>query len=140
MVIVLRDVTEEKRLDERKEEFVSIISHELRTPLTSISGALDLVLNVLGGSINERQRRYLALAKDSADRLNGTVDDLLDLSKLAKGRLQMSFARSELDELIQVALDKYDAVLTERRAQVFADLPAGALSLVAYADRHRTVV
>jgi len=135
MVIVLRDVTEEKRLDERKEEFVSIISHELRTPLTSISGALDLVLNVLGGSMNERQRRYLALAKDSADRLNGTVDDLLDLSKFAKGRLKMSFAQTGLDELIRAALDKYDAALTERRAQVFADLPAGALSLVADANR-----
>ena len=135
MVIVLRDVTEEKRLDERKEEFVSIISHELRTPMTSISGALDLVLNVLSGSMNPRQRRYLALAKDSADRLNGTVDDLLDLSKFAKGRLKMSFAPTVLDELIRAALDKYDAALTERRAQVLVDLPPQALTLVA--DPHR---
>jgi len=135
MAIVLRDVTEETRLDERKEEFVSIISHELRTPLTSISGALDLVLNVLGGSMNPRQRRYLALAKDSADRLNGTVDDLLDLSKFAKGRLKMSFAPTALDELIRAALEKYDAALTERRAQVLVDLPPKSLRLVADPNR-----
>src|SRR5207248_1188593 len=47
VVVVLRDITELKQLEERKEEFVSIISHELRTPLTSISGAPDLVLNRL---------------------------------------------------------------------------------------------
>ena len=55
-LVVLRDITEEKRLEDRKDEVVSIISHELRTPLTSISGALDLVLNVLEGGVNEKQR------------------------------------------------------------------------------------
>src|SRR5260370_3747618 len=124
MVIVLRDVTEEKRLDERKQEFVSIISHELRTPLTSISGALDLVLNVLGGTINDKQRRYLCLAKESTDKLNAVVDDLLDLSKFAKGRLRMEFSETCLDELIRQALDTYDAAISQKRVQVQASIPA----------------
>ena len=80
-----------------------IISHELRTPLTSISGALDLVLNFLAGEINEKQQRYLSMAKDSTDKLNAIVDDLLDLSKFAKGRMKMTFEVTYLDELVRSA-------------------------------------
>jgi DNA-binding response OmpR family regulator/signal transduction histidine kinase len=121
--VVLRDITEQKQLEERKDEFVSIISHELRTPLTSITGALDLVLNRLAGSVNEKQHRYLSMAKDSTEKLNTIVDDLLDLSKFAKGRLRMSFELTYLDELVNKALEKYGPALTEKRITVDLELP-----------------
>ena len=54
----LRDVTAQKRLEERKEEFVQVVSHELRSPLTSITGALDLVLSGLAGDLEPKQARY----------------------------------------------------------------------------------
>jgi PAS domain S-box-containing protein len=65
VVVVLRDITERKALDQRKEEFVSIVSHELRTPLTSITGALDLVLKQYGAGLNDKQQRYIEMARDS---------------------------------------------------------------------------
>jgi DNA-binding response OmpR family regulator/signal transduction histidine kinase len=129
--VVLRDITEQKQLEERKEEFVSIVSHELRTPLTSISGALDLVLNFLAGEINEKQQRYLAMAKESTDKLNAIVDDLLDLSKFAKGRMKMSFELIYLDELVQKAVEKYGPALAEKRIRLTvnpADQPIRALA------------
>ncbi len=135
VVIVMRDVTDERRLEDRKQEFVSIISHELRTPLTSISGALDLVLNVLGGTINDKQRRYLCLAKESTDKLNAVVDDLLDLAKFAKGRLRMEFSETCLDELIRQALETYDAAISEKRVQVQTSIPAGPVQLQADGSR-----
>ncbi|HEX4620332.1 MAG TPA: response regulator, partial [Myxococcaceae bacterium] len=107
VVVVLRDVTEQRLLEERKEEFVSIISHELRTPLTSISGAIDLVINGLAGDINDKQQRYLGMAKDSTEKLNAIVDDLLDLAKYAKGRMKMTFEVTHLDELVRAAVEKY---------------------------------
>ncbi|XXF80759.1 response regulator [Myxococcaceae bacterium GXIMD 01537] len=116
--LVLRDVTEQKLLEERKDEFVSMVSHELRTPLTSISGSLDLVLNFLSGDINERQKKYLVMARDSTDKLNSIVDDLLDLSKFAKGRMRMHFEHVYLDELVRRAVEKYGPAFQERKVRV----------------------
>ncbi len=127
VVVVLRDITEQKQIEERKEEFVSIISHELRTPLTSISGALDLVLNFLAGEINEKQQRYLAMAKESTDKLNAVVDDLLDLSKFAKGKLRMSFEFVQLDDLVRRSLEKYGPALLEKKIRLVTQLPEGGV-------------
>ncbi len=116
--VVLRDVTEQKQLEERKDEFVSMVSHELRTPLTSISGALDLVLNFLAGDINDKQQKYLLMARDSTDKLNAIVDDLLDMAKFAKGRMRMHFEVAYLDDLARRTAEKYGPSFQERRIRV----------------------
>nr|WP_228530888.1 MULTISPECIES: response regulator [Myxococcaceae] len=133
--VVLRDVTEQKRLEERKDAFVSMVSHELRTPLTSISGALDLVLNFLTGELNEKQHRYLSMARESTDRLNAIVDDLLDLSKFAQGRMRMRFELGALDDLVRRAAEHYGPAFLEKRIRVTLQLPAQPLKAVADADR-----
>ncbi|WP_224360722.1 response regulator [Hyalangium versicolor] len=138
--VVLRDVTEQKMLEERKDEFVSMVSHELRTPLTSISGALDLVLNVLAGPINEKQQRYLAMARDSTEKLNGLVDDLLDLAKFAKGRLRMNFELTYLDELVRRAVEKYGPAFQERKVRVTTALPQHGLRVLADPNRVNQVL
>lgn len=138
--VVLRDVTEQKVLEERKDEFVSMVSHELRTPLTSISGALDLVLNFLAGPINEKQQKYLAMAKDSTEKLNTLVDDLLDLAKFAKGRLQMNFELTYLDELVRRAVEKYGPAFQERRVKVNTALPQYGLRVMADPNRVNQVL
>ncbi|HYI01235.1 response regulator [Hyalangium sp.] len=138
--VVLRDVTEQKVLEERKDEFVSMVSHELRTPLTSISGALDLVLNYLAGPINEKQQRYLAMAKDSTEKLNALVDDLLDLAKFAKGRLRMNFELTYLDELVRRAVEKYGPAFQERRVKVSTSLPQHGLRVLADPNRVNQVL
>ncbi|MFZ5471694.1 MAG: response regulator, partial [Myxococcota bacterium] len=135
VVVVLRDITEQKQLEERKEEFVSMISHELRTPLTSISGALDLVLNHLAGDINEKQQRFLDMAKESTEKLNAIVDDLLDLSKLAKGRMRMNFELTRLDEVVSRAIERYGPALQEKRIEVKSDLPASSIRVLADPNR-----
>ncbi|MBU8897842.1 two-component system sensor histidine kinase/response regulator [Corallococcus sp. H22C18031201] len=138
--VVLRDITEQKRLEERKDEFVSMVSHELRTPLTSITGALDLVLNFMAGDINERQRRYLSLAKDSTEKLNGIVDDLLDLSKFAKGRLRMNFEVVYLEELVHRVVEKYGPAFGEKNVRVVPVLPQHPLRSVADPNRINQVL
>jgi PAS domain S-box-containing protein len=138
--VVLRDVTEQKVLEERKDEFVSMVSHELRTPLTSISGALDLVLNFLAGPINDKQQKYLAMAKDSTEKLNSLVDDLLDLAKFAKGRLRMNFELTYLDELVRRAVEKYGPAFQERRVKVVTALPQHGLRIMADPNRVNQVL
>ncbi|HEY0096442.1 MAG TPA: response regulator, partial [Archangium sp.] len=133
--VVLRDVTEQKQLEERKDEFVHMVSHELRTPLTSISGSLDLVLNFLTTDMNEKQRRYLLLARDSTEKLNAIVDDLLDLAKFAKGRLRMNFEWAYVDEQVRRAVEKYGPAFMERRIKVSAGLPQHGLRALADPNR-----
>jgi len=112
----------------------------LRTPLTSISGALDLVLNFLAGEVNEKQARYLSMAKESTDKLNAIVDDLLDLTKLAKGRMRMSFELSSLDELLQKAVEKYGPAMAEKKINVTCSLPESALRVLADPNRLNQVL
>ncbi len=135
VAVALRDVTEQKQLEERKEEFVQVVSHELRTPLTSITGALDLVLGGLAGEVSQKQGRYLKMARDSSEKLNTIVDDLLDLSRLAKGKLKMEVEVAYLDEMVRAAAERYSAAAAEKRLELALSLPAEPVKLVADAAR-----
>ncbi len=140
LVLVLRDVSEQKLLAQRKDEFVGIISHELRTPLTSIAGALDLVLNRLAGDINEKQKRFLSMARDSTERLNALVDDLLDLAKFEQGGMRMDFQLMRLDELVKVAVERYGPSFNERKVEVSLEVTATDVKLLADPNRLNQVI
>src|SRR5262249_6666111 len=93
---VSKDISEKKRfqpslkdVDRMKSDFVSNVSHELRTPLTAIKGSVDNMLDGLTGSINEKQVRYLARIKSNADRLSRLINDLLDLSRIESGGVEV---------------------------------------------------
>jgi len=131
VAIALRDVTAQKELDERKEEFVQVVSHELRTPLTSITGALDLVLGGLAGELGEKQARYLKMARDSTEKLNSMVDDLLDLARLSKGKLELVPEVTPLDELVRVTAERYGPAAAERGQEIIVEAPGGPVRLLA---------
>ncbi|HZS39704.1 MAG TPA: response regulator [Polyangia bacterium] len=107
VVVVLRDITERKALDRRKEEFVSIVSHELRTPLTSITGALDIVLKQYAGGLTDKQQRYVEMARDSCGKLNAIVDDLLDVAKVERGKLSMRMGAVDVGALARDAVERF---------------------------------
>ncbi len=130
VVLVLRDITEQKALEERKDEFVQMVSHELRTPLTSITGALDLVLNHITGEVNLKQRRFLDMARESTEKLNGLVDDLLDLSKFASKKMRMSFEFTHLDELVKRAVEKYGPAMHEKQLRVRVVAPDAPMNIL----------
>lgn len=140
LVMVLRDVSEQKLLTQRKDEFVGIISHELRTPLTSIAGALDLVLNRLAGDITEKQKRFLSMARESTERLNALVDDLLDLAKFEQGGMRMDFQLMRLDELVKVAVERYGPSFSERKVEVSLEVTAPDVKLLADPNRLNQVI
>jgi PAS domain S-box-containing protein len=86
---VFRDVTREREVDRMKTDFVSLVSHELRTPLTSIKGFVDLLLDGEAGAVNEEQHEFLEIVKSNADRLIALVNDLLDVSRIESGRVEL---------------------------------------------------
>ncbi|MGE5216889.1 MAG: ATP-binding protein [Chloroflexota bacterium] len=116
-----KDITEKKRYEERlkdldklKSDFVSNVSHELRTPLTAIKGSVDNMLDGLTGSLNEKQARYLTRIKSNTDRLSRLINDLLDLSRIEAGRIDIMptvfspelLAKEVIESLRSIAIDK----------------------------------
>jgi PAS domain S-box-containing protein len=86
---VVRDITEWKELDRLKNEFVSTVSHELRTPLTSLRGSLGLLEGGHGGALTSKGCELVQIARSNTDRLIRLINDMLDLDKMAAGRLEL---------------------------------------------------
>src|SRR5262249_52163297 len=136
-VVVLRDITEQKESEERKDDFFSLVSHELRTPLASIGGSIDLVLKNVVGMINEKQRRYLELAHDSCEKLNLVIDDLLDLSKFEKGKMDIYLESISLLHLIEEVTEKFQASAMEK--QIILKLQKPEFDITICGDYNRLV-
>jgi|GEM_PF-4609367 len=83
-----------------KDEFLSVVSHELRTPLTALKGFLCVLLDEEAGKITEAQRKFLSIAKQSADRLNALISDLLDISRIESGRLNLNMDVCSLNDIL----------------------------------------
>jgi signal transduction histidine kinase/PleD family two-component response regulator len=138
VVVVLRDITEWKDLEQRKEEFVSIVSHELRTPLTSIGGALDIVLKEYAGGLSDKQRRYLHIARESCTKLHVIVNDLLDVARFEEGKMPMQFHPLALDRLAMECVDRFRASAEAKQVGVQFRLDregAHEIRIVGDADR-----
>ena len=88
-IYVFDDITREKEIDQMKSDFVSLVSHELRTPLTSIIGFVSFVLDGKAGPINEKQTDSLMRVQRQSKRLAALISDLLDVSRIESGRIQM---------------------------------------------------
>lgn len=121
-VAVLHDVTEVRRLERIRSEFVANVSHELRTPLTSIQGFLETLQD---GAIDDPAtlRRFLGIISNETSRLARIVDDLLDLSRLESGRLELRPVPVDLRVLIQRTLDFYTPAADTRGVTLGAALP-----------------
>lgn len=100
----LHDLSESRRIERMKDEFLATVSHELRTPLTSILGALGLLAAGAGGALPGAALELLQVAKRNGDRLNQLIDDVLDLTKLEGDRMQLNLRPVELVPLIREAL------------------------------------
>ena len=102
---IARDISEIKRVDQMKTEFISTVSHELRTPLTAISGALGIVVNGLAGVLPEQSVRMIQIAHNNSQRLIHLVNDLLDMEKLVAGKMHFELQSQMLRPLIQQSID-----------------------------------
>ncbi len=96
-IFVFRDVTRETTVDRMKTEFVSTVSHELRTPLTAIKGYVDLMVGGQTGALNEIQSEFLTMVQSSTQRLTALINDMLDISRIESGRIEVK--QEEIDYL-----------------------------------------
>jgi two-component system, OmpR family, sensor kinase len=123
-----------RELDEMKGQFVSSVSHELRTPLTSIKGFLESLLAEEAGPINEEQREELEIVYRNATRLQDLVNDLLTLSRLESGRIEMKMRPLEVGALLKEACEELRPAAREGGLEVRLER---APELVVRADKLR---
>ena len=97
---VLRDITSRKQVERMKNEFVSTVNHELRTPLTAIYGSLDLLKTFNGDQLDQDGQELLSMAHDGCGRLSALVNDILDLEKIAAGKMEYRMAKEGLNVLV----------------------------------------
>jgi signal transduction histidine kinase len=127
-VSLIRDVTEEKEMETRKDDFVNMASHELKTPITSMKLYVDLLGKQIGGYKDEKMTKTLKSIRNQTLRLQDLVNDLLDVSRLQTGKLTFTKEEFRLDSLIEEACDDLrqtskPTIILKRhpRVMVFAD-------------------
>ncbi|HEY8605990.1 MAG TPA: PAS domain S-box protein [Noviherbaspirillum sp.] len=134
------DISERKRAEDVKNEFISTVSHELRTPLTSIRGSLGLLSGGVAGDVPERARNLLAIANNNCERLVRLINDILDIEKIESGNMRFELVPQRLLPLVEqaVAATQGYAAQYEVRVALRADAPEAYVA--ADADRIVQVV
>jgi|GEM_PF-1775262 len=102
---VARDVEEQKRIEQLKNDFVSVVSHELRTPLTSIRGSLGLIAGGVAGELPARARSLVDIAAKNCERLVRLINDILDVEKIESGQVGFRLAPVDLAALAEQAIE-----------------------------------
>jgi signal transduction histidine kinase len=113
-----------RELDQLKSDFLGNVSHELRTPLAAIKGYVDNLLDGVAGPLAERPRRYLGRVRDNAERLGRMVSDLLDLTRIEAGKIELLPQALAPGDLILDALEGLRHVAAERGVRLQAALGA----------------
>ncbi|MBD3669594.1 MAG: response regulator [Gammaproteobacteria bacterium] len=130
----LQDITERKRIEKMKDEFISTVSHELRTPLTSIMGSLGLVRNMLDSASPEKIENLLTIAHNNTERLLFLINDILDISKIESGRISFHFKPVDAVQLVNDAIANNESYNADIEFEL-VNPPANAVWV--YADRDR---
>lgn len=118
VVLLLQDVTKMKELDRLKSEFVATASHELRTPLTGMAMSINLLIETCPEKLSEREMELLQAAEEDVERLRSLVNDLLDLSKIESGRIEMEFGSLKVDRIIAKAVSMLAVQAQEKRINI----------------------
>lgn len=115
------DLSELKRIERMKSEFVSTVSHELRTPLTSIAGSLGLITGGALGEVPAAMRPMLDIAQHNSQRLSCLINDLLDIDKLLAGKMTFDLQNHELGALLDDALVTNQAYAEQHEVRLLRD-------------------
>jgi len=110
------------------------MSHELRTPLNSIIGFSSLILQGMVGEINEEQRNQLTYVNSSANHLLSLINDILDISKIEAGKIELELEEFRLDDVLREVIETVSPTASLKGIEVIKDVPEG---ITLFSDRRR---
>ncbi len=131
VVTLLQDVTQFKELDRMKSDFIATLSHEFRTPVTSINMSVDLLNQEVLGSLNKEQKELVNSAKEDCFRLTKLARELLQLSKLESGRVQLKNEELNIRSVVEFSLKPLVLQFQEKGVVLENHVPADLPTIIA---------
>ncbi len=122
-ILTLRNISEFKKLDQAKSNFLATVSHELKTPLSSINFSLKLLQNGKVGPLNPEQQNIVLTLKQENQRLLKLVGELIDVSRLESGNIQLNFQPSHIHDIVQFAADTIQLQLKPKQLTLNVQVP-----------------
>jgi len=123
-ILVFHDITELRRLEQIRQDFVANVSHELRTPISSIKGYAETLLE---GALEDKDnaKEFISIIYQDSNRLANLINDLLDLSKIESGKMKMSFVPLDTVSLIKRAVTVIENQAKAKSIALKLDIPSG---------------
>lgn len=131
----VHDISERKRVEKMKKEFISTVSHELRTPMTSINASLSMLSQGMAGELAPDVRMLIDVACESTERMIRLVNDMLDMEKIEAGSMQYALRRQPLAPLLRQALDTVAGSAAARGVRTALDGDPAGIEVLADHDR-----
>jgi signal transduction histidine kinase len=126
-VVVMEDITDQKKLDKMRTEIVSITSHQLRTPSTIIKGNLEMLIGHDLGELNKQQEEVLNDAYQGNQRMIHLINDLMDVAKIDEGKFKLALDNAQLENLVGGVVDILMPLAKERNVALEFHRPSAAL-------------
>ena len=139
LMAVLHDITEQRKLDDSRREFVANVSHELRTPLTNVRGYAETLMSA-DDIDRDMQLRFLGVISSEADRMTRIVKDLLTLTRLDYNRMEMHMQPMDLRELGVKAAQAMEGQATKQGLTFLCDLPEAMPQVTGDPERIQQVI
>ncbi len=134
-VILLRNVTPYKEMDYAKTNFIATVSHELKTPISSINLGVQLLENQQIGQLNEEQRNLLEGIKDDADRLLKISSELLNMTQVESGSIQLNILRADTAEIVNYAMQANQVAAEQKKIRFKLIVPPTTLYIMADSEK-----
>lgn len=135
-VVEMKDISDEKRLEQMKLDFVSIVSHELRTPITNIKGYIDVVMKE-ADNLSDQHRKFLQRAYISNERQLETIEALLNISRIERGTVKTDIKPMRLEDVVSGVVAEFEEQAQAKNLEIKFIYPHLTLPQV-MADRDRT--
>jgi PAS domain S-box-containing protein len=123
VVIVLRNITAEKELDQLKDDFLQSLTHDLRSPMTAVRGYLQVLSEEMAGPINAEQKKMLHIMENASTKLLHIVSNLLDTAKMSAGKLRLNIADCNLRNLVPNTVEIFHTEAAKKKITLTLDMP-----------------
>lgn len=135
LLAIIRDITEHKKTEKLKDDFISTASHELRTPLSITNEAISLLLDQIPGKLNEQQARIVVTAKNNIDRLARLINDLVDIPSIESGRVELKKEDVDIVELVRQVISDLSYKMKVKKLELKEEFPKK--SVLVRVDRNK---
>lgn len=138
-VAVIRDMTEERKLDKLRNDFIANVSHELRTPISMMQGYSEAIVDDIAGT-DEEKKEMASVIYDESLRMGRLVNELLDLARMEAGHIQLTMEETEVNSYLQRIIRKFQGLAKEKEISLEHDLQSKGVPIQIDPDRIEQVM